>query len=122
LRELERLTRRWLRYYDRAWSKVKRDLGAVAQRAGEGLADQFGVSGEAGVVLRRRRGVPAAEPVLQLHGQQLAQQHRAPRLRRLAQVGLDPGAVAGPPGGLEAVARLLDPQRQLRRPGARVTG
>ena len=69
--------------------------------------------GEPVQVLLGRRAARRAAPQLALQRHQLAQQRRAVRLVGLGQVVLDPRRWPRPPGGLEPVARLVDP---LRRP------
>src|SRR5262249_49708979 len=88
-----------------------RPAGQLAEQPARRLARE-----EAPVVVRRR-GFPPPAAAVDVQPDQLAQQGRAGRLRRVAQVLLDARPRALPPGRLEAVTDLVDAQLQRQRQG-----
>jgi hypothetical protein len=72
---------------------------------------------EADAVLLRLGVIAGLPAVVNLEGDQLAQEGGPVRLRRVAQVVFDAGPLPRLPGQLEAVTGLVDPPGRRERPG-----
>jgi hypothetical protein len=75
---------------------------------GEGRVDQPVLRREPDSVFRWLGSLSEAAAVVELQGQEMTEQRRAARVGRTAQEVFDPRPIAGAPGGLEAVADLVD--------------
>ena len=81
----------------------------------EDRVDQPFVPGEPPSIFRPIRILPEAAAVVELDGQEVAEQHGTTRVGRLAEEVFDQRPIARAPGGLEPVARLVDVAADLGR-------